>query len=278
MQAALSSVISSEGALLGVSSSVELSAEEDEEPLVILEKKLERTGVTGTLFVAGAFEGVFLDDGAVLAVSALEILGLDGVSFSFSFSFEEELFFVFGDLGGSVLDRESFGGALSGNAPIGVAVFEDEDFAGGGFDAEGFGAGAAAAFTGAGFDVGAGFGVGAAAFGDGGFAAAAFGGGAPLGMVTFGGGWFICAAGGCAVNCPLAICRARSFTLRNILSDSDGMRRNNLGAIDRFDANRQPRRSGHYAHSTSIPKAYQRSSRDLACWVISGDVATYGRS
>jgi hypothetical protein len=185
MQAALSSVISSEGAVRGVSSSVELSAEEDEEPLVILEKKLERTGVTGTLFEGATFEGVFFDDGVALAVSALEILGLDGVSFSFSFSFsfDDELFFVFGDLGGSVLDRESFGGALSGNAPIGVAVFEDEDFAGGGFDAVGFGAGGAAAFG------GADFGVGAAAFGDGGFAAAAFG-GAPLGMVTFGGTTF----------------------------------------------------------------------------------------
>jgi hypothetical protein len=171
--------MSSEGACFGDSSSVELSADDEEEPLAILEKKLERTGVTGTLFAAGALEGVFLDDEEVFAVSALEILGLDGVSFSFSFSlsFDEELFLVFGDLGGSVLDRESLGGALSGNAPIGVAVFEDEDFAGG-FDAEGFGA--AAAFGGAGF--------GAAAFGDGGFAAAAFGGGAALGMVIFGGG------------------------------------------------------------------------------------------
>jgi hypothetical protein len=261
MQAALSSVISSEGACFGDSSSVELSAEDEEEaPLAILEKKLERTGVTGTLFVAGALEGVFLDDDAVFAVSALEILGLDGVSFSFSFSlsFDEELFFVLGDLGGSVLDRgdlggsvldrESFGGALSGNAPIGVAVFEEEDFEGG-FDAEGFGA--AAAFGGAGF--------GAAAFGDGGFAAAAaFGGGADLpGMEIFGGGgWFICAAGGCAVNCPLAICRARSFTLRNILPDSDGMRRANLGAIHHFDGNRHPSRSSHYAPTTRFPEAY----------------------
>jgi hypothetical protein len=189
MQAALSSVISSEGACFGDSSSVELSAEDEEEaPLAILEKKLERTGVTGTLFATGALEGVFLDEDAVFAVSALEILGLDGVSFSFSLSFDEELFFVFGDLGGSgldrgdlggsVLDRESLGGALSGHAPIGVAVFEDEDFEGA-FDAEGFDA--AAAFGGAGF--------GAAVFGDGGFAAAAFGGGADLpGMAIFGGG------------------------------------------------------------------------------------------
>lgn len=270
MHAALSSVTSSEGAFFGDSSSVELS-EDDDELLVILEKKLERTGVAGTLFVAD-LEGVFLEDGTLFDVSVLEGLGLDGVSFSFSLSFDEELFddfvFVFGDLGGSVLDLggsvldlESFGGALSGNAPIGVEVFAGVDLDGAGFDEEVLGAAA---------------GFGAAVFGDGGFAAEAFG-GAALGMVTFGGGWFSWPAGGCAVNWPLAICLARSFTLRNILSISDGMRRNNLGVEHRFDGNRQPWRSGHYAHQSARPEACYRPSRDLADHNLSGDVATAER-
>jgi hypothetical protein len=233
MQADFSSVTSSEGACLGDSSSVEPS---DDELLVILEKKLERTGVDGTLFVAD-FEGVFFEDGTLFDDSVLEALGLDdSFSFSFSLSFDEELFddFVLGDLGGSVFDLESLGGALSGNAPIGVEALDDEDFEGVGFDAAGF---EEEAFGAATFGA-VGFGA-VAVFGDGGFAAAAFD-GVAFGIVTFGGGWLICAAGGCAVNCPLAICLARSFTLRNILTDSDGKRRNNLGAEHHFDRNRQP--------------------------------------
>ncbi|KAF1914778.1 hypothetical protein BDU57DRAFT_519962 [Ampelomyces quisqualis] len=241
MQADFSSVTSSEGACLGDSSSVEPS---DDELLVILEKKLERTGVAGTLFVAD-LEGVFLDDGTLFDDSVLETLGLDEDSFSFSLSFDEELFdvFVLGDLGGSVFDRESLGGALSGNAPIGVAGLEDEDFEAVGFEVAGFGE-----------DTFGAVGLGAAAgFGDGGFAAAAFD-GAALGMVTFGGGWLICAAGGCAVNWPLAICLARSFTLRNILTDSDGKLRSSLGAIHRFNRNRQPWRFGQHAPTSPRPE------------------------
>jgi hypothetical protein len=265
MQAAFSSVTSSEGACFGDSSSVEPS---DDELLVIREKKLERTGVDGTLFVAD-LEGVFFDDGILFDDSVLEALGLDEDSFSFTLSFDEELFddFVlgdFGDLGGSVFDRESFGGALSGNAPIGVEGFEDDDFEGAGFDAAGFEEDAfgAATFGAAGFGA-------VAVFGDGGFAAAAFGGaafgGAAFGIVTFGGGgWLICVAGGCAVNCPLAICLARSFTLRNILTDSDGKRRNNLGAEHRFDGNRQPWRFGQHAPTGQRLEVCYRRSRDLA--------------
>jgi uncharacterized protein YjbI with pentapeptide repeats len=235
-QADLSSVISSEGADLGSSSSVELSA--DDALLAILEKKLERTGVEGTLFVDVDLDGVFLDD-ALFEDSVLEGLGLEGVSFDDELfeavSFDDELFEGFA-FGGSVFDRESFGGAVSGNAPIGVAAFEDEDLDGVGFVVEGFGD---ATFGGEGFGAET-FG-GAATFGDGGFAAAvaAFG-GAALGMVTLGGGCVIWAAGGCAVNWPLAICRARSLTLRNILAVSDEICRDNLGAFHRFDGNRQP--------------------------------------
>jgi hypothetical protein len=180
MQAALSSVISSGGAFLGVSSSVELSAD-DEELLAILEKKLERTGVAGTLLLA-VFAGVFLDDETLFDDSVRDGFGLEDASFSFSFSlsFDDELLdFDLGDLCGSVLDRESFGGALSGNAPIGVDVLGDVGFEAAVFDDDAFGAGAAT-FAGAGF--------GAATFGDGGFAAAAFAGGAALGIVTLGGG------------------------------------------------------------------------------------------
>lgn len=167
---------------MGDSSSVELSADDDE-LLVILEKKLERTGVAGTLFEA-VLDGVFREDGTLFDVSVLEGLGLDGVSFSFSLSFDEELFdgfvLVFGDLGGSVLDLggsvldlESFGaGELSGNAPIGVEGFAGVAFDAAVLDEEALGA--------------AGF--GAAAFGDGGFAAAGAAFGVDLGMVTFGGG------------------------------------------------------------------------------------------
>lgn len=172
-QAAFSSVTSSDGAFFGVSSSVELS--EEDELLAILEKKLERTGVEGTFFVAEDFEGVFFDDSALFEDSVLEGFGLEGASFSLSF--DEELFegFDFGDLGGSVFDRESFGGALSGNAPTGA--FEDDAFAGVGFDAAGF----EDAVLG---DVG----FAGATFGDGGLAAAAFG--AAFGIVTFGGATF----------------------------------------------------------------------------------------
>lgn len=183
----MSSATSSDGAFFGESSSLELSAEDDDELLVILEKKLERTGVAGTLFEAD-LEGVFFEEGRLFDVSVLEGLGLDGASFSFSFSlsFDEELFddfdLLFGDLGGSVLDLggsvldlESFGaGELSGNAPIGVEVFAGVAFGAPVFDEEeAFGAAA---------------GFGAAAFGDGGFAAAGAAFGVALGMVTFGGG------------------------------------------------------------------------------------------
>jgi hypothetical protein len=189
------SLTSSDGAFFGASSSVELS-EVDDEPLAILEKKLERTGVTGTLFVAEGFDGVFFDS-ALFDDSVLEGFGLEDASFSFSFSlsFDEELFegFDFGDFGGSVFDRESFGGAgeLSGNAPIGD--LDDEVFAGVGFDAAGFDAAT----------LGVGVGFAGATFGDGGLGWAAFD--AALGIVTFegatfGGGWLICAGGGCAVN------------------------------------------------------------------------------
>jgi uncharacterized protein YjbI with pentapeptide repeats len=196
-------VISSDGLSLGDSSSVEPS---DDELLAILEKKLERTGVEGTLFVAEDFEGVFFEDETVFADSVLEGFDLDGASFSLSF--DEELFdvFAFGDLGGSVFDRESFGGALSGNAPMGA--FDDDAFAGVGFDAAGF---EDAAFGDVGFD--------GATFGDGGLDWAAAFAGAALGMVTLGGGVLICAGAGCAVNCPFAICLARSLTLRNMLTD-----------------------------------------------------------
>jgi hypothetical protein len=202
---AFSSVISSDGFSLGDSSSVEPS---DEELLAILEKKLERTGVEGTLFVAAGFEGVFFEEGTVFADSVRDGFGLDGASFSLSF--DEELFdvFVFGDLGGSVFDRDSFGGALSGNAPMGAF---GEVFAGAGFDAAGF---EDDAFGDVGFD--------GAIFGEGGLDWAAALGGAAFGMMTLGGGELICAAGGCAVNCPFAICLARSLTLRNMLkSDTD---------------------------------------------------------
>ncbi|KAH4051098.1 hypothetical protein HBH98_252820 [Parastagonospora nodorum] len=202
---AFSSVISSEGFSFGDSSSVEPS---DDELLAILEKKLERTGVEGTLFVAAGFEGVFFEEGTVFADSVRDGFGLDGASFSLSF--DEELFdvFVFGDLGGSVFDRDSFGGALSGNAPMGAF---GEVFAGAGFDAAGF---EDAAFGDVGFD--------GAIFGEGGLDWAAALGGAAFGMMTLGGGELICAAGGCAVNCPFAICLARSLTLRNMLkSDTD---------------------------------------------------------
>lgn len=198
-------MISSDGLSLGDSSSVEPS---DDELLAILEKKLERTGVEGTLFVAAGFEGVFFDDGRVFADSVRDGFGLDGASFSLSF--DEELFdvFVFGDLGGSVFDRDSFGGALSGNAPMGAF---DEVFAGAGFVAAGF---EDDAFGDVGFgDVG----FDGATFGEGGLGWAAVLGGAAFGMMTLGGGGLICAAGGCAVNCPFAICLARSLTLRNML-------------------------------------------------------------
>lgn len=175
---------SSDGAFFGESSSLELSAEDDDELLVIREKKLERTGVAGTLFEAD-LEGVFFEDDRLFDVSVLEGLGLDGASFSFSLSFDEELFddfdLLFGDLGGSVLDLggsvldlESFGaGELSGNAPIGVEAFTGVAFDADDFDEEAFGAAA---------------GFGAAALGDGGFAAAGAAFGVALGMVTFGGG------------------------------------------------------------------------------------------
>lgn len=186
-------MISSDGACFGDSSSVELS-EEEELLAAILEKKLERTGVDGTLFEE-VLEGVFFEDDTLFEDSVLDGLGLDGVSLSLSF--DDELFEVFvfkdsvfdglgdfagsvlddfGDLGGSVFDRESFGGATSGNAPICVAIlvgvgFDDEAFAGAGFGAATFGD---SGFAGA-------------AFGDGGFAAAAtFD--VLFGMVTFGGG------------------------------------------------------------------------------------------
>jgi hypothetical protein len=99
-QAAFSSVISSEGADLGDSSSVEPSV--DDAPLVILEKKLDRTGVDGTLFVAVAFAGVFFVD-ALFEDSVREGLGLEGASFDDELfegvSFDDELFegFDFGD-------------------------------------------------------------------------------------------------------------------------------------------------------------------------------------
>jgi hypothetical protein len=200
-------VTSSDGVALGDSSSVE-DSEEDELEACMREKKLERTGVTGVDF-EDDFEGVFFEDETLFDDSVRDGLGRDGVSFSFSFSFEDERFlcfegsdFDFGDFGGSVFDLESFGGAASGNAPICVALL-----VGVGFDDD--------AFAGAGF--------GAAAFGDVGFAGAAFGDvgfagvfDADFGIDTFGGGSFTGAAVG--VNCPFAICRARSLTLRNILT------------------------------------------------------------
>jgi hypothetical protein len=248
-QAAFSSVISSEGADLGDSSSVEPSV--DDAPLVILEKKLDRTGVDGTLFVAVAFAGVFFVD-ALFEDSVREGLGLEGASFDDELfegvSFDDELFegFDFGDFGGSVFDRDSLGGAASGNAPIGVDVLEEVGFAEVGFNATGFGA---AAFGGALFGAAA-FG-GAAALGDGGFAAAF---GVALGIEIFGGGCMISAAGGCAVNWPLAICRARSLTLRNILSMSGEISRDNLGAFHRFDGNRLLWRYSQHAHTACSPR------------------------
>jgi hypothetical protein len=189
--AALSSEISSEGA-----SSSDDEEEEEELEACMREKKLERMGVDGTDLL-DVFEGVlFLEDEAVFEDSVREGLGRDGVSFSFSFSasfsFEDLCFLLgvsddfegsddlvfgdFGDFGGSVLDRDSFGGAASGNAPIcvadlvGAAGFDDEAFTGVGFGAASL------------VDVG----FAGATFGDGGFAAEDLDVG--FGIETFGGG------------------------------------------------------------------------------------------
>jgi len=200
----LSSVTSSDGVALGPSSSVEDSEEEELEAWM-REKKDERTGVTGVDLDVD-FEGVFFEE-TDFEDSVREGLGREGVSFSFSF--EDERFFLegsdfdLGDLGGSVFDLESFGGAASGNAPICVfdlvgAGFDDATFAGTAFEAAVFGE----------------VGFAGAVFGDVGFAVAVFD--VDFGIDTFGGGSLTGAAVG--VNCPFAICFALSLTLRNILT------------------------------------------------------------